>query len=570
MLKRFLSYYRPYWLLLILDMFCVLLASAIDLAFPQLLRFMTTDLFFRPRSEMLDMLFTLTAALLLMYVVRYVAMYFTGAWGHIMGARMEKDMRRDLFQQYQKLSFSYYDRNNTGELLSRLVTDLFDITELAHHGPETALIAGTKIVGSFVLLLFLNVKLTLIIFAVTAAMAVFTFIQNGKLRKIFRDNRKKIAEVNAGVVDALAGIRVVKSYRNEALENRKFDRRNQAFLASKEESYRALGKLHSGNALLQGVLYLVILGCGGWMVASGELRGGELAIYALYVGIFLSPLDMLLHFTEQFQRAMSGFRRFDELMSLTPDIVEKKDAVTLPQISGKVEYRNVKFSYNAGQEVLHGVSLELAPGTTVALVGASGGGKSTICSLLPRFYDVSGGGVFIDGVDVRDLKLDFLRKHIGIVQQDLYLFNGTIRENIAYGKPDAEFDEIVSAAKKADIHDFIASLPDGYDSEVGEHGVRLSGGQKQRISIARVFLKDPEILLLDEATSALDNESERKIQRALIELARGRTTLLIAHRLSTVTHADKIVVIADGNVAESGTHDELMAKEGIYARLSRA
>lgn len=568
MYRRFVSYYRPYIHLFVLDMVCVLVAGAADLAFPQILRYMTQNVFERSGKEILSVLFYVSAGLLAMYLIRYAAMYCIGAWGHIMGARMETDMRRSIFRQYQKLSFSYYDKNNTGDMLSRIVTDLFDIAELAHHGPETLLLASIKITGSFVLLLMLNVPLTLILFAVTALMASMTYIQNRKVGRIFAENRKKISEINTRVVDSLSGIRVVKSFSNESEENKKFDQRNRALLDTKVRSYRALGLMHSGNALCQGILYIIIIGGGGWFVARGELKAQELAIYALYVGIYLQPVDMLLHFTESFQRGMSGFKRFDELMKLTPEIRDVPGAESLEKTSGCVRFNDVRFSYTPGKEVLHGIDLELHPGKTTALVGVSGGGKSTICALLMRFYDVTSGEITLDGKDIRKLKQDDLRRHIGIVQQDMYMFNGTVRENILYGKLDASDEEMIRAAEKAHIHDFIMTLPNGYDTEIGERGVRLSGGQKQRLSIARVFLKDPEILILDEATSALDNESERKIQMALGELTKGRTTLVIAHRLSTVRKADEIAVIEDGRVTERGNHQELMEKNGAYARLS--
>lgn len=569
MYKRFLSYYRPYTFLLAMDMLCVLLAGAVDLAFPQVLRFLTNDVFKRSGEEIAGLLFNITCALIVMYVIRYAAMYMTGAWGHIMGARMESDMRKSIFQQYQKLSFSYYDRNNTGDMLSRIVTDLFDIAELAHHGPETVLLAVIKIAGSFILLLMLNVQLTLILLVVTLAMTLFTAYQNRKAREVFIQNRKKISEINARVVDSLSGIRVVKSFSNENLENKKFDVRNQDLLGTKEHSYRVLGFMHAGNAFCQGILYTVILSVGGYLVSKGKLPAGELAIYALYVGIFLHPVDMLLHFTESFQRGMSGFKRFDELMKIVPDITDAPDAVSVDKVTGKVRFEQVSFGYNQDKEVLHQVSLELAPGKTTALVGTSGGGKSTICALLMRFYDIWSGSITIDGIDIRKYKQHDLRKHIGIVQQDLYMFNGTVRENILYGKQNATEAEMINAAKKAYIHDFVMTLPNGYDTEVGERGVRLSGGQKQRLSIARVFLKDPEILILDEATSALDNESERKIQKALGELSRGRTTLVIAHRLSTIQNADEIAVVSDGKIIEKGSHAELLKQNGAYARLTR-
>ena len=568
MLRRFLNFYRPYRWLFWLDMTCVVVAGAIDLAFPQFLKLLTNGLFKQKGEVILRCLGLLAAGLVVMYLVRYVCNYITLSLGHIMGAKMEADMRKQLFQQYQKLSFSYYDTHNTGEMISRLVNDLFDITEVAHHGPETLLMSGVKIIGAFILLLTIDVKLTMLLFAVTMVMGVFTFIQNRRLRRIFTDNRKKIAAINSEVMDSLSGIRVVKSFSNEEFENQKFDNCNNRFLESKKASYRAMGLLHGCNSFFEGMLYIVIIAGGGYMVATDAMKPEALAIYALYVGIFLHPLNMLLHFTEQFQRGYTGFKRFDEIMNLTPEIRDADDAVEITDLKGNVVYDNVNFFYEKDIPVLNDISFKLEPGKTVALVGTSGGGKSTICALLPRFYDVISGSITIDGVDVRKIKLDFLRRHIGIVQQDLYMFNGTVKENIAYGKPGASDDEIIAAARKAHIHDFIMELPHQYDTLVGERGVRLSGGQKQRISIARVFLKDPEILILDEATSALDNESERKIQQALAELAVGRATLVIAHRLSTIRNADEIIVIEDGRAAERGNHNSLMALNGIYAKLT--
>ena len=569
MLRRFIQFYRPYRMLFVLDMICVIIAGAIDLVFPQLLKVLTNTVFRQTPEEILKKLWWIAGGLAAMYVVRYVCNYFVGAWGHIMGAKMESDMRRKLFQQYQKLSFSYYDSHNTGEMISRLVNDLFDITEVAHHGPETLLMSGVKIIGAFIFLLLIDVRLTLMLFAVTVIMGGFTFYQNRKLRRVFTDNRKKIAEINSDVMDSLAGIRVVKSFSNEEYENSKFERCNNRFLDSKKDSYRALGLLHSGNSFFEGLLYIVILAGGGYLVAVNSMAPEALAIYALYVGIFLHPLNMLLHFTEQFQRGYTGFKRFDEIMSITPDIRDAEDAGEISDFKGVVNYQDVSFAYEENIPVLKNISFELKPGKTVALVGVSGGGKSTICALLPRFYDVDSGSIKVDGMDIRKIKLEFLRRHIGIVQQDLYMFNGTVRENIAYGKPDAAESEIIDAARKAHIHDFIMTLPQGYDSLVGERGVRLSGGQKQRISIARVFLKDPEILILDEATSALDNESERKIQQALSELAVGRATLVIAHRLSTIRNADEIIVVENGEAVERGTHDDLMRLDGSYAALAK-
>ena len=564
--KKFIHYYRPYRWLFFADMICVIIASAIDLLFPQLLNLLTKDVFQRGPEAIMKVIVWIGLGLLGLYLVRYFCMYFTTCWGHIMGARMETDMRRDLFNHYQRLSFSYYDKNNTGEMMSRIVSDLFDITELCHHGPEMLLISSIKIIGSFAILLSINWKMTLILLGVTLCIIIFSALQRKKMRDVFADNRKKIAVVNSRIQDSLSGIRVVKSFANEKIEIKKFEGTNEAFLESKRSSYRVMGMFHATNNFMQGLLYVAILVSGGYFIAQGTLDPTELAVYALYIGLFIHPVDMLLHFTEAFQRGFSGFRRFTEILHQIPDIRDNPGAKELPPTKGHVVYHNVSFSYEQGKEVLHDISFEIKPGTTVALAGASGGGKSTICSLLSRFYDVKEGSVSVDGYDIRDLKLESLRRQIGIVQQDVYVFNGTVRENILYGKPDATEEELILAAKRANIHDFVLSLPNGYDSELGERGVRLSGGQKQRLSIARVFLKNPPILILDEATSALDNESERKIQSAITELSKGRTVLVIAHRLSTIRNADEIIVIEDGKIAERGNHESLLKLNGVYAK----
>ena len=483
-----------------------------------------------------------------------------------MGARMESNMRQDLFDHYQRLSFSYYDQNNTGEMMSKLVSDLFDISELAHHGPENILISLLKIIGSFVLMLMMNVPMTLILAAVTLVMIVFSIQQNKKMRAIFLDNRKKIAGVNSQVQDSLAGIRVVKSFANEDLERQKFEKSNLRFLDSKVSSYRIMGSFRAGNAFFEGLLYLTVLVSGGIFVANGTLSIADLSIYALYIGIFINPIDVLVEFTELFQKGYSGFRRFVEVMDTDPEIKDKPGAKALGSVRGHIEYRDVSFRYNDDESVLEHVTLDIGAGKTIALVGPSGGGKTTLCSLLPRFYDTTGGSILIDGSDVRSVTLRSLRNAIGIVQQDVYMFSGSIRDNIAYGKPGATDEEVLQAAKSAGIHDFVAGLPDGYDTYVGERGTRLSGGQKQRIAIARVFLRNPSILILDEATSALDNESERYIQESLDALSKDRTTIVIAHRLSTIRNADEIVVIADDGIRERGTHDELLSRNGIYAK----
>ncbi|MGI6701234.1 MAG: ABC transporter ATP-binding protein [Christensenellales bacterium] len=565
MIRKFVTFYKPYKKLFLIDMLCAVMVSVIDLAFPQILRYLTNNVF-TAAGDIVKLIVFFAAGLVAMYIIRYFCQYFITSWGHIMGARMEGDMRQKLFNHYQRLSFTYYDKNNTGEMLSKLVTDLFDISELAHHGPENLLIATLKLIGSFTLLMLINVPITLILTAITAAMVVFSIIKNRQMHKVFTDNRRKIAGVNARVQDSLLGIKVIKSFANEELEHRKFDASNNAFLMSKSSSYKAMGIYHSVNSLFQGLLYIGALISGAFFVSEGSLKAMDFAMYFLYIGIFISPLEMLINFTEMFQRGFSGFRRFIEVIETKPEVYDDPHAEDIVIKEGVIEYKNVSFSYESHSPVLKNIDLTIEKNSTVALVGPSGGGKTTICSLLPRFYDLDGGQITIDGADIRKFSLKSLRRSIGIVQQDVYIFSGTIKENIRYGKPDATDDEITGAAKKANIHSFIATLPDGYDSYVGERGTRLSGGQKQRISIARVFLKNPDILILDEATSSLDNESEEHIQAALNELSKERTTIVIAHRLSTIRNADKICVINDGVVQECGTHRQLMSRNGLYAK----
>jgi ATP-binding cassette subfamily B protein len=483
-----------------------------------------------------------------------------------MGARMESNMRRDLFSHLQKLSFSYYDKNNTGDMMSRIVSDLFDISELAHHGPENLFMSVLKLSGAFVILLLLNFKLTLVLIGVTLGMILFSFYRNKKMRTIFLDNRLKISGVNSRVQDSLAGIRVVKSFVNEEYENERFEESNHRFLDSKNKSYRAMGGYMAGNSFFQGLFYAVIVTFGGVLIAKGELVTTDLALYVLYVNIYMNPIELLLNFTEQFQKGYAGFRRFTEVLDTAPEIVDALDAAPLVQVKGDIEYRDVSFSYEDGVKVLNHMNVKIKAGETMALVGPSGGGKTTFCSLLPRFYEVTEGAVLIDGKDIRSVTLQSLRSAIGIVQQDVYIFSGSIKDNISYGRLNATDEEIKEAARNANIHDFILSLPDGYDTYVGERGTRLSGGQKQRIAIARVFLKNPKILILDEATSALDNESEKYIQQSLERLSENRTTIVIAHRLSTIRNADEIVVLTDEGIAERGKHGDLLQNDGIYAR----
>lgn len=510
-LKKFVSYYKPYKFLFFMDMFCALLICIIDLAYPQILRYLTQKVYIKEAEYVLHILPYVFAGLLVMYSVRALSRYFITSYGHIMGAYMEKDMRQDLFDQYQRFSFSYYDKNNTGEMMSRIVSDLFDISELAHHGPENLILSILTISGSFLLLMYINIPMTLVLFSITCLLFVFSLRQQRKMRSVFMDNRKKIADVNSSVQDSLAGIRVVKTFANEDIERDKFENSNNAFLVSKKESYYAMGMFHSGNNFFQGMLYASILISGGYFIATGSLQPYELAFYALYISIFINPIEVLVNFTESFQKGFAGFMRFCHILDLHPDITEKKEAIELTDAKGYIEYKNVSFYYEDNEKILNNISISIAPGETVALVGPSGVGKTTICSLLPRFYDVTEGSIFIDGKDIRNFTLKSLRHSIGIVQQDVYMFTGTIRTNIAYGKPDATEEEIKEAAVHAGIHDFIETLPYGYDTHIGERGTRLSGGQKQRIAIARVFLKNPPILILDEATSALDNESEKYI-----------------------------------------------------------
>lgn len=565
-LKRFIQYYAPYKGVFFLDLICAAVISLADLAFPQILRTLTKTLFTESSDVILRALIPITLVLLVMYVIQTGCKYYVSYQGHMMGAHMERDMRQQLFDHYEKLSFSYYDQNNSGQMMSKLVSDLFDISEFAHHGPENLFISLIKIVGSFVFLFLINWKLAIPLLVLVAFMLFFSYGQNKKMQATFMDNRRKIGNLNSSLQDTLAGIRVVQSFANEDIEREKFKKSNQSFLISKDANYRCMGSFTGGNLFFQGMMYLITLVFGGWLIAHGQMKPADLAMYALYIGIFISPIQILVELTEMMQKGLSGFRRFLDVVETEPEIVDAEDAEPLENIKGHVRYENVSFHYNDDDSlVLDNVSFDIPAGKSIALVGPSGSGKTTICSLLPRFYDVSGGRITIDGKDVRKLTLQSLRNQIGLVQQDVYLFCGSIRENIAYGRPDASMEEIVEAAKKANIHEFIMGLPDGYETFVGERGTRLSGGQKQRISIARVFLKNPSILILDEATSALDNESEKFIQQSLEELAKDRTTITIAHRLSTIRNADEILVVAENGIAERGTHDELLAKGGIYA-----
>ena len=565
-IKKFIHYYGPYKAVFFIDLICAAVISLVDLAYPQILRTMTKTLFTQDKDMILHALPVIAASLFVMYIVQSLCKYYVTYQGHMMGAKMERDMRRELFDHYQELSFSYYSRNNSGQMMSKLVSDLFDISEFAHHGPENLFISLVKIVGAFIFLFFINKKLALPLILLVIVMFVFSFRQNAKMQETFMENRRKIGDVNASLQDTLSGIRVVQSFANEDIERAKFKKSNEAFLVSKRDNYHCMGSFMSSNLFFQGMMYLLTLVYGGYLIAQGEMQTADLAMYALYIGIFISPIQILVELVEMMQKGLSGFRRFLDVMETESEIRDADNAAELTDVKGHVRYDHVSFHYSDDETpVLSDISIDIPAGKSIALVGPSGSGKTTICSLLPRFYDVTGGSITVDGKDIRGLTLKSLRSQIGMVQQDVYLFDGTIKDNIAYGKPGASDEEIIKAAKCASIHDFIMELPDKYDTYVGERGTRLSGGQKQRISIARVFLKNPPILILDEATSALDNESERWIQKSLEELSKNRTTITIAHRLSTIRDADEIIVITEEGIAERGTHAELLEKNGLYA-----
>lgn len=567
--RRFLSYYRSQWHLFAIDSVAAVVMTAVDLAFPIILRNLAGGLFTEGPAAIMAALAGIALGLVAMYAVRYACRYFVAYWGHVMGARMESRMRQDLFDQYERFSFSYFDRHNTGDLMSRVVSDLFDICEAAHHGPEYAIICGLKIAGSFVILAAINWKLSLVLAVITAVLALYNARANQRMRAVFMENRLRIAGINSRLEDSLGGMRVVKSFANEDVEREKFAVSNEAYLESKARMYHAMGRYQAMIAALTGLLFTVVIVYGGALVAAGEMNPVDLATYALYITTFTAAIEQLLNFTETFQKAEAGFRRLDEILETQPDVRDAPDAQPLRVSEGHVSYRDVRFSYDGEHDVIRSLDLDIRPGETIALVGPSGGGKSTTCALLPRFYDVREGSVSIDGQDVRTVTQKSLREAIGIVQQDVYLFDGTVGENIAYGRPSATFEEIREAARLANIDEFIESLHEGYETKVGERGARLSGGQKQRIAIARVFLKNPKILVLDEATSALDNESEHAVQESLARLAATRTTLVIAHRLSTIKDADEIVTIEGGRAVERGTHEQLLAAGGTYASYYR-
>lgn len=568
MIKKFISYYKPHKTLFFIDMFFAFLISAFDLVFPMVTRNIVNDII--PAGRM-DLLFRWTIIMLILFIFRYISYYIVSYWGHVLGVYIEHDMRRDLFAHLQTLPFSYYDNTKTGHIMSRLVNDLRDITELAHHGPEDLFISLVMLLGSFILLVRIEWRLTLIIFAFVPVMIWFSMTKRTKMQESFRQVRKKIANVNAQLENSISGVRVAKSFTNEEYEIQKFDDGNDEYREARKYSYKAMAEFVAGMGLITNILNLVVISAGGYFAYRQFITLGDLLAYTLYVNFFMQPIRRLSDFMQQYQDGMTGFERFMEIMNIEPDIKDKEDAVELTEVIGEIDFNDVSFSYTNGEDrVLSNLNLNIEAGKTVAIVGPSGAGKTTLCHLIPRFYDINEGQILIDGKDIRNITLKSLRRNIGLVQQDVFLFTGTIMDNISYGDPTKSEEDIIEAAKKARIHDFIMTLPNEYNTYIGEKGVKLSGGQKQRISIARLFLKDPPILILDEATSALDNETEVLIQESLEELAKGRTTMIIAHRLSTIKNADEILVLTNEGIEEKGSHEELLKIDAVYANLYRS
>ena len=567
-LKKMAGYYKPYMGTFVLDMFFAFLASLISLVIPLVVRYITTNVTDMDTSFAVKQITIICGILVILVLIQFAANYFITNIGHVMGAKMEYDMRAEIFDHYQKLSFSFYDDQKVGQLMSRITSDLFEITELLHHGPENLAISSIKIIGAFIILSSISGYLTLAAFILLPFMFAYAYFMNRRMRKAFRENRVQIAEVNSRIEDNLAGIRVVKSFANEDIEKKKFKIGNDGFLRAKKESYFYMGFYHSGMTAFTMLINVVVIFIGGIFMAKGTVSAADFVTFLLYINVFTDPIRTLVDFAEQFQNGYSGFERFAEILAIEPDIKDSDTAVPLENVRGDIKFDDVSFKYkDTAHRVLRHINLDVKAGSYVALVGSSGGGKTTLCSLIPRFYDVTKGSISIDGRDIREVTLSSLRQNIGIVQQDVYLFAGTVYENISYGKPDASREEIIEAAKLANAHDFIMELPNGYDTDIGQRGIKLSGGQKQRLSIARVFLKNPPILIFDEATSALDNESENIVKESLERLAHNRTTFVIAHRLSTIRNAERILVLTEKGIEESGTHDELMAKQGIYSQL---
>lgn len=567
-IKKMVSYYKPYKGTFFLDLFFAFLASIISLVIPLVVRYITTNVSSMDTETAVKQITILCSILFVLVIVQFASNYYVTNIGHVMGAKMEYNMRAEIFNHYQKLSFSFFDDQKVGQLMSRITSDLFEITELLHHGPENLAISFIKIVGALIILSSISGYLTIAAFILLPLMFIYAFVMNKKMKRAFKENRVQIAEVNTQIEDNLSGIRVVKSFANEEIENEKFKIGNDGFLRAKKQSYFYMGFYHSGMTAFTMLINIVVIMFGGIMMAKGKVDVADFVTFLLYINVFTDPIRTLIDFTEQFQNGYSGFERFMEILAIEPDIVDSPNAVPLENVRGDIVFDDVSFKYKDGQHrVLRHINLDVKAGSYVAIVGSSGGGKTTLCSLIPRFYDVTKGSISIDGKDIREVKLKSLRENIGIVQQDVYLFAGTIYDNILYGKPGATREEVIEAAKQANAHDFIMGLPKGYDTDIGQRGIKLSGGQKQRLSIARVFLKNPPILIFDEATSALDNESENIVKESLERLAHDRTTFVIAHRLSTIRNAEKILVLTENGIEESGTHDELLAKQGVYAQL---
>ena len=570
-LKLLARYYKPYKGLFIADLFFAILGAAVTLVSPLLVRYIMNTIGNMPVSEAKSAILTIGAGMLGLILVQLGSRYFITYYGHMMGAYIEHDMRNEIFSHYQKLSFTFYDNQKVGHLLSRITSDLFDISELLHHGPEDIIISVIKLVGAFLILVNVNWKMAAISFSIVIVMLFYALIFNKRMKYAFKENRARIADINSQIEDSLSGIRVVKSFGNEKREMEKFAKGNERFVAAKRLTYRYMAGYHAGMDSFTTLITVASLIAGAFFLTDGTLDAADLVTFLLYINNFTEPVTKLVNFTEQFQNGYSGYDRFLEMMAIAPDIEDAPDAVSLDKAEGGIEFQEVSFHYSdTNEEVLSHVNLQVKPGDYVALVGTSGAGKTTLCSLIPRFYDVSSGNILLDGTDIRKIKLKDLRRQIGIVQQDVYLFAGTIMENIRYGKPDATDEEVICAAKAANAHDFIMEMPADYDTDIGQRGVKLSGGQKQRLSIARAFLKNPPILIFDEATSALDNESEKVVQESLEKLAKDRTTFVIAHRLSTIRNARRILVLTDDGIAEEGTHEELLQKDGVYAKLCKA
>lgn len=567
-LKKLVSYYKPYKKVFLADMFFAIMASFIALLIPLVVRYVTAKVIYMPAEQVVKTMIIIAIVVGILILFQCYCNYYIANYGHVMGAKIEYDMRAEIFGHFQKLSFSFYDDEKVGQLMSRITSDLFDITELLHHGPENVTISVIKIIGALAILLSINVRLALIAFLLVPFMLVYAYFFNKKMKQAFRVNRIKIAEINAQIEDNLSGIRVVKSFANEDLENKKFKVGNDAFLEAKKNNYKYMGGYNSGLTAFTTMINLLVIVSGGLMITKDMISVTDLVTFLLYINIFTDPIKTLIDFTEQFQNGYSGYERFLQILSIEPEIKDSENAVSINNVKGDIKLEDVSFKYNdSSHRVLKHINLEVKTGSYVALVGSSGAGKTTLCNLIPRFYEATSGKITIDGKDIKDIKLKDLRDNIGIVQQDVYLFVGTVYDNIRYGRPDATREEVIAAAKEANAYDFIMSLPNGFETDIGQRGIKLSGGQKQRISIARVFLKNPPILIFDEATSALDNESEKIVQESMEKLAKNRTTMVIAHRLSTIRNAEKILVLTDKGIEEQGTHKELMDKHGIYYDL---